>query len=161
MQSWSRRVLLTIDWDLYRFFIAVSETGNLSAAARKLQTSQPRVGRKINALEEYLGARLFTRLPDRYVLSDAGQAILDRIKRIEGNIHDAERITRKWDQQHAGEVTLTTTESLATCWLNDKMPLFKKRYPEIIVQLVLQLRFISFSMADSCLALMLASPSRP
>lgn len=149
---------MTTDWDLYRFFIAVSETGSLSAAARRLETSQPRVGRKISALENYLGARLFNRLPDRYVLSDVGEAILNQTKQIETNIHDMKRVAKKWDQRHTGEVTLTTTESLATCWLNDKLPLLKMRYPEIVIQLAASPTLHDLARQEADIALRIGNP---
>ena len=50
-----------MNWDSYRYFLAVAETGSLSAAARQLSVSQPTVGRQIAGLEERIGTRLFNR----------------------------------------------------------------------------------------------------
>ena len=49
------------DWDLYRSFLAVMTQGSLSAAARALSSTQPTLGRHIEALEQALGEPLFTR----------------------------------------------------------------------------------------------------
>ena len=49
------------DWNLYRTFLAVVRGGSLSAAARVLGSTQPTIGRQIEALEAALDARLFTR----------------------------------------------------------------------------------------------------
>lgn len=49
------------NWDLYRSFLAVLQHGSLSAAARELGLTQPTIGRHIDALEETIGAELFTR----------------------------------------------------------------------------------------------------
>lgn len=51
-------------WDLYRSFLAVTQQGSLSAAARLLGLTQPTVGRHIAQLQEMLGGQpLFTRSP--------------------------------------------------------------------------------------------------
>lgn len=50
-----------IGWSLWRTFLAVLDTGSLSAAARRLSATQPTVGRHINQLEQALDIVLFTR----------------------------------------------------------------------------------------------------
>jgi len=50
-----------MEWDDFKHFLAVSRTGSLSEAARVLKTSAATVGRRISALENRLGARLFDR----------------------------------------------------------------------------------------------------
>ena len=64
------------NWDDFRVFLALVETGSLSAAARQLGLSQPTVGRRIQALEEALDKRLFDRLPKGYLPTAAGEALL-------------------------------------------------------------------------------------
>jgi DNA-binding transcriptional LysR family regulator len=53
-----------VDWDLYRYFFAVVESGSLSAAARQLLSTQSTVSRQIARLERQLGVSLFTRSPE-------------------------------------------------------------------------------------------------
>jgi molybdenum-dependent DNA-binding transcriptional regulator ModE len=55
-----------VDWDDLRFFLAVSERGSISAAARFLNVNHSTVLRRLASLEKRLGARLFDRLPDGY-----------------------------------------------------------------------------------------------
>lgn len=49
------------DWNLYRTFLGVLESGSLSGAARALGLTQPTVGRHVDELEQALGHVLFTR----------------------------------------------------------------------------------------------------
>ena len=51
------------DWERQRAFLAVIDTGSLSAAARQLGAAQPTVRRRIEDLEAQLGVALFTRSP--------------------------------------------------------------------------------------------------
>lgn len=69
--------LSKLDWSLIEVFLAVAETGSLSAAARKLGTSQPTVGRQVHQLEAELGLSLFDRQPRGLRLSEAGMPLLE------------------------------------------------------------------------------------
>ena len=64
--------LNSLDWSLVQAFLAVAETGSLSAAARQLSTSQPTLGRQIKAIEAQLGAELFRRQPRGFALTQTG-----------------------------------------------------------------------------------------
>ena len=61
----------SIDWELYRSFLGVLTEGSLSGAARALGTTQPTVGRHIEALEKAFGASLFTRSQTGLMPTDA------------------------------------------------------------------------------------------
>ena len=59
-------------------FCAVAETGSISAAARKLNLSQPPLSYHMKMLEEELGVLLFRRGPRRIEMTDAGKRLLER-----------------------------------------------------------------------------------
>ncbi|HYC69563.1 MAG TPA: LysR family transcriptional regulator [Opitutaceae bacterium] len=65
-----------------RYFVVVAETGNFTKAAQRANISQPSLSQQILNLEEELGQKLFHRLPRRVVLTDAGQMLLERARRI-------------------------------------------------------------------------------
>ena len=65
-----------LDWSLVRAFLAVAETGSLSAAARNLSQSQPTLGRQIKLLEEQFNLRLFERQPRGLTLTPTGESLL-------------------------------------------------------------------------------------
>lgn len=65
-----------MQWNDVRTFLAVAESGSLSAAARRLKLSQPTVGRRIQAIERSLGMSLFDRRPDGLALTAAGAELL-------------------------------------------------------------------------------------
>jgi DNA-binding transcriptional LysR family regulator len=53
-----------IDWNDLRHFLALERAGTLSRAGAALRINPTTVGRRISALEERIGARLFDRTPD-------------------------------------------------------------------------------------------------
>lgn len=65
-----------------RYFVAVAEKGNFSAASRSLYVSQPPITRQIQQLEAELGVRLFERTRKGAVLTPAGRAFLDEAWQI-------------------------------------------------------------------------------
>lgn len=67
--------LPTTDWSHVQSFLAVAETGSLSAAAEKLGQSQPTIGRHVKALEDDLGVELFHRHARGLSLTDIGAEI--------------------------------------------------------------------------------------
>ncbi|MGR3714388.1 MAG: LysR family transcriptional regulator [Shimia sp.] len=68
--------LSNLDWSLVQSFVAVAETGSLSAAARRLNASQPTLGRHIRTLEDQLGVELFRRQARGFELTERGQDLL-------------------------------------------------------------------------------------
>lgn len=64
------------------YFLAISETGSLSAAAEKLNVSQPNLSHYLSKLEHELKTELFTRNKKKYILTCAGRIFLDAAKRM-------------------------------------------------------------------------------
>jgi DNA-binding transcriptional LysR family regulator len=63
-------------WDDLRIFLSLAREGTLTTAAKALGVSHPTVARRVHVLEEQIGARLFERLPDRFVPTAAGAELL-------------------------------------------------------------------------------------
>ncbi len=71
------------DWDDLRVFLALARQGKLSAVAKKLGVSHPTVARRVKKLEATIGAPLFDRLPDRFVLTAAGEGLFADVEAME------------------------------------------------------------------------------
>ncbi|MGA2452752.1 MAG: LysR family transcriptional regulator [Solirubrobacteraceae bacterium] len=59
-----------------RYFVTVSEEGQITRAARKLHLAQPALSQAIAQLESQLGIELFVRHPRGVTLTDAGAVFL-------------------------------------------------------------------------------------
>lgn len=73
-------------------FVAVAETGNFSAAGRKLGLTPSAVSKLVGRIEERLGVSLFIRSTRTLQLTAEGSLYLDRVRRILADIDEAERL---------------------------------------------------------------------
>ena len=147
-----------LDWNAFRFFVAVAEAGSLSAAARQLNASQPTVGRKIAELEEKLAVRLFDRHFRGYSLTPAGQSILELCLDMQSSALGIERLVAGQDQDLAGRVRVSTTEGLGTYWLTHKLPCWRARYPSIDIELLIGTSMLDLIRREADIALRLGNP---
>ena len=60
------------------YFVTIVESGNITAAAKKLELSQPPLSKQIMALEEELGIKLMERSSRKITLTDAGFLMYQR-----------------------------------------------------------------------------------
>lgn len=124
-----------MNWDDLRYFLAVQRGGNLARAARALRINATTVGRRLVALEEHVGARLFDRTPEGYVLTRAGHELLPAAERMEADALAIERQVSGADQRLSGGLRLSTTEMLGTRFISPFLARFSKKHPEIRVEL--------------------------
>ena len=67
-----------------RCFLAVAELGSMTRASEILHLSQPALSKRISALEDELGRRLFVRHSFSLELSDDGRLLRDKAKDLVG-----------------------------------------------------------------------------
>ena len=101
---------MTMNWDDMRVFLAVARDGSLSAAARHLKVTQPTVGRRLGQLESDLGTRLFDRLPDGSVPTQAGEELLPIAEDMEKAAHALQRRQAIFADTVSGTVRLSVFE---------------------------------------------------
>lgn len=71
-----------IDLSLIRAFLAVAETGGMTAAGRHLNLTQAAVSQQIKRLEEQFGTELFDRAQRKLELTRSGERLLAHADRI-------------------------------------------------------------------------------
>ena len=72
-----------MNWDDLRFFLALSREGSVSRAGKALGVNHTTVARRIGALEDQLGTRLFDRMADGYEMTQAAENMYEHALRIE------------------------------------------------------------------------------
>lgn len=77
-----------------RSFVAVAEELNFGRAAARLYLSQPALSRQVRTLERLIGCELLRRSTHRVELTVAGEALLERARRLLHDVDDAVVATR-------------------------------------------------------------------
>ena len=147
-----------LDWDDLRYFLAVQRARTLAGASAKLGINATTVGRRLTALEERMGARLFDRTPGGYLLTAAGQDLVERAERMENEALAAERTVVGADQRRGGVVRVSVTEMLATRFVTPQLARFHDAHPEITLELNCTNRSVHLGRREADIALRLARP---
>lgn len=102
-----------IDWENLRFFLAVARTGSLSRAARMLHTDHSTVRRRVEILEQQVGAQLFYRHARGYDLTSTAEHIVGWVQRMDSGAQGMESILRNKAPAPTSEVRLRCSPILA------------------------------------------------
>ena len=97
---------IPLEFKQLKTFICVAECGSISRASERLRIAQPALSRQIKLLEHTVGAELFSRHARGMVLTEAGQALLERIS---GPLHQLEQSVldvKSLQAEISGEVKL-------------------------------------------------------
>src|SRR5215218_7616035 len=65
-----------------RAFLAIAEAKTFTAGARRVNVTQAAISMQIRQLEDEVGLSLFTRTPRRVILTEAGEYLLERARKI-------------------------------------------------------------------------------
>ncbi|NVO56776.1 LysR family transcriptional regulator [Rhodobacteraceae bacterium B1Z28] len=124
------------DWSLIQSFLAVAETGSLSAAARQLDRSQPTLGRQIQALEVELSVSLFERHARGLKLSEVGVQLLPMAQQMHSAMNAFNLAAAGQSQQLEGSVRITASVFAAHHLLPSILANIRQQEPAIQLELV-------------------------
>ncbi|QDY80259.1 LysR family transcriptional regulator [Streptomyces qinzhouensis] len=113
------------------YFVAVAETRHFTRAAERVHVSQPSLSQQVRALEQELGAELFSRARGNIGLTEAGEALLPLARRILADADTARHEVQELVRLRRGRVRLGATPSLCTGLLPDVLRTFHDRHPGI------------------------------
>ncbi|MEA9392375.1 LysR family transcriptional regulator [Acerihabitans sp. TG2] len=147
-----------MNWDNTRFLLAIARTGSLRAAATSLEVDQATVARRLRTLEQELQTRLFTRQPEGYTLTTAGQLLLPEAETMEAAAAAMRRKTLGMDTSLAGTVHIASTESLASCFLLPALAKLRQSHPDITVMLSTAPALVDIKHGETDLAVRSARP---
>ena len=129
--------LRVADWDDYRFFLAVSAAGSLSAAARALRVNTTTVLRRIGHLEQSLDVRLFERLRSGYALTNEGARLLQALDPVDQRLSALERDFQSGKADEKGVIRLGLNTMLAAKLVAPALARFNAASPDIIMDMVI------------------------
>jgi DNA-binding transcriptional LysR family regulator len=142
-----------VDWNDWRFFLAVVRGKSTLAAARTLRVSQTTVARRVAALEEELSVPLFERRPGGYLLTAAGAELVPLAEQVEQAALGAETQGKAASRGASGTVRITAEEIFSTGLLAPHLLELRDTYPDIRIEIdnSIGLRDLSAGEADIAL----------
>jgi DNA-binding transcriptional LysR family regulator len=151
----------TMDWDNARIFLAIYRKGTLRAAAALLDIDQATVGRRLNALEKSLGARLFLRTPSGYLATPAGELAVTAAEKMEQAALQFQREMQGIDNRLSGSVRVTTSDTMAAHFVIAAMQRLHVMHPEIRIVLSTSTEITSLTRREADLAVRTLKPTSP
>ncbi len=148
--------------DQLRGFVEIARVGRFTRAAESLHLAQPSLSRQIAALEQDLGAPLFTRTPAGARLTSAGESLLPWARRMLSDATSARRELGELAGLERGRVRLGATPTLCISLVAETLTEFHATHPAIDLALVEQgsLRLLD-DLAAGELDIALVTTSRP
>jgi DNA-binding transcriptional LysR family regulator len=120
-----------------QLFVDIVRAGNLSAAARALNSSPAAMSRGLTALESRLGVRLVTRTSRSFELTEEGQLFYERCARIVADIADAEAEASSKGTTVKGMLRIGAPMELGRRLVAPLITEFRTKFPNVQVHLVL------------------------
>jgi DNA-binding transcriptional LysR family regulator len=146
-----------LDWDDFRLVKMIAEHRGLGPAAELMKLNHSTVFRKLNALEDRLGTRVFERSRAGYTLTAAGEEMLAIAAQMAESVYDFERRLAGMDSRPTGELRVTTTDTIFSFLLAPIFADFRKQYPGIILDVVVDSRALNLSRRDADVAIRAAT----
>jgi DNA-binding transcriptional LysR family regulator len=119
---------------LMAVFVAVAEQEGFAGGARRLGLSPPTVTRAIAALEQHLGAVLFTRTTRHVRLTDAGQRYLEDSRRVLAMADEADQAAQGVSAEPRGNLVVTASVMFGRLFVLPVIVEYMRRYPAVTVE---------------------------
>jgi len=149
-----------IGWELYRSYLGVLEEGSLSGAARAMGIAQPTVGRHIDALENALGASLFTRSQTGLIPTEAALALQPFAQAMGSAAAALKRAAQSQGAGIRGTVRVTSSEVMGQEVLPPILAQLREAHPDIQVELVLSNRVQNLLQREADIAVRMTPPTQ-
>jgi DNA-binding transcriptional LysR family regulator len=120
--------------DDIRAFVAVAGAGSVSGAARELFRTQPAVTRRLQRLEDTLGAQLLDRRRRPFTLTPAGQATLARCRQLLASAEELRSMVEGM-QEPGGDLRVGVANALTELTLEGPVTELQRSFPKVMIRL--------------------------
>jgi len=146
------------NWEWYRTFLNVMETGSLSAAGRAMGITQPTVGRHIDGLEAALSLTLFTRTFDGFRPTEAARELAPYAADVAATAAALQRVASSHGSGIRGTVRLSASEIIGVEVLPPILTALREQHPELVIELVLSNKVDNLLHREADIAVRMVKP---
>lgn len=125
-----------INYNLYKSFLVVYETQNISRAAELLYISQPAVSHNIKELEKQLGIQLFYKKANGMSTTNEAEILYKYISSAFNSIWKGELTISDMAGLKTGIVKIGAPANISVLYLSDVVSEFRQKYPNIKIEIV-------------------------
>lgn len=118
-----------------RYFIAIAEEKNITAAANRLHMTQPPLSLQLKQLEEELGVKLFERNGKSMDLTDKGKVLYQKALHLINNIEEIKNELKETEEGKRGLISVGIN-TLSLSGFSDVLRNFHKKYPYVSLKIV-------------------------
>ncbi|WP_432473858.1 LysR family transcriptional regulator [Amphritea sp. HPY] len=126
-----------MDTSSLQAFVTVAETSSFSRAAEQMFLTQSAISKRISILEQQLDSRLFDRIGRSTNLTEAGQDLLPRARRILMELTDARRSLNNLSGEIGGTLSIAASHHISL----HRLPPILRQFASECPQVTLDLRF--------------------
>ena len=119
-----------------RAFLQAALLGSFSAAAIRLDMTQPSISELVKRIEESYGTQLFTRGPRKLTLTSAGDQLLPFAQRAVDAADGADNALRSITSLTGGVATFGLLRNANYYFLSQLLETFHKRYPQVRLRII-------------------------
>ncbi|WNG29611.1 LysR family transcriptional regulator [Cystobacter fuscus] len=117
------------------YVVAVADVLGFRKAAERCHVSQPALSAQIQQLEDVLGVKLFERDKRRVMLTQAGEELVSRARRVLTEAGDILSAASRLSDPFAGPLQLGVIPTVAPYVLPEVIPAVTKQYPQMRLRL--------------------------
>lgn len=139
-------------------FSTCARTGSATRAALALNLTQSAISRSLGALEARLGVRLFHRVRQRLILSDAGRAMLRDAERILADL-DHTALTVMSFGGHRDVLRIASLPTFGAVWLIPRLARFAAQAPQVTFDMSATLTPVDFERDPRDMAVLRGLPA--
>lgn len=125
------------DLGLLRAFTCIVECGSISAASRRLKTSQPTLSRHLKELEERCGTALLRRDTHRMSLTETGHRLLADAQALLAHAEEADHRLREDQTTLSGHLRVFATIDWGQWVVTRLLSQFLQAHPKVTAELAL------------------------
>jgi DNA-binding transcriptional LysR family regulator len=122
------------DLNVLAAFLTVAEDRSFTKAAKRFGVSRSAVSHAVRGLEDRLGVRLLARTTRSVAPTEAGEQLISRLRPALGDVESVLDDIVGMRERPTGRVRLLVTPLLATMVLAPKLMEFRRRFPDIVLE---------------------------
>ncbi|MCM3584443.1 LysR family transcriptional regulator [Mesobacillus maritimus] len=124
-----------MDFRQLRYFIAIAEEKNITAAANRLHMSQPPLSMQLKQLEEELGVKLVERNGKSMALTDKGEVLYRHALQLVNNLEEVKNELQETEEGRKGTLSVGLN-TLSVPFFSDMLQKYHQKYPHVSLKVV-------------------------